>query len=96
MAHHELIEKMARAMCAAEGVDPDNDVELEVSEAFETPRAEDVLLTHGVGPAWKRYKRLAKLHLAAHEVLSEEPPATSTPPDGELRLELDENGSTIQ
>ena len=69
MPHDNLITDMARAMCSADGVDPDREVSLKASEQFQCVRGEDVLLSGAYGPAWKQYTRLARLHLAARDVL---------------------------
>jgi hypothetical protein len=64
------IERLARAFCAAEGIDPD--IEHEATEAGDlwgvTPTGSGIF-TRFVGPKWRVYGRLARAHVIAHDIL---------------------------
>ncbi|MEF2074692.1 hypothetical protein [Consotaella aegiceratis] len=66
---NELVERVARAMCVAEGLDPDAEALVSADDIFGQRRGEDVLLGAIPAPTWKRYARMARMHLSAQDAV---------------------------
>jgi hypothetical protein len=67
----ELIEKLARAMCEADGVDPEARASGGPNDFAEKRSQWNGYAVGQFGPAWHQYRRQARLFLAARAALGD-------------------------
>jgi hypothetical protein len=67
----ELIEKLARAMCEADGVNPEANASGGPNDFAEQRSEWNGYAVGCFGPAWHQYRRQARLFLAARAALEQ-------------------------
>jgi hypothetical protein len=66
----ELIEKLARAMCEADGIDPEARASGGPNDFAEQRSQWNGYAVGQFGPAWHQYRRKARLFLAARAAIA--------------------------